>query len=139
MILTAATVLTLAASCQSTVAPVTILKIAQVESGLNTNAAHWNRDGTADYGLMQINERNFPWLGLTRESALDPCRSIEASGRVLASFSRYNSGSPTKSISYALKVQNVSVPVIPTPSKVRVVFEAFSRPVKTTGDLIFQK
>lgn len=118
ILLTAAAVLTLAGSCQSAVAPVTILKIAQHESGLNPEATHRNRDGSTDYGLMQVNERNFPWLGLTRESALDPCQSIAAAAKLLASFSRYNSGSPTRSLDYAVKVQGVQVVEVP-PSATR--------------------
>lgn len=37
-----------------------------------------NTNGTKDYGLMQINQVNFPALGLTPETALDPERSVQA-------------------------------------------------------------
>ena len=94
----------LAASCQHVVAPVTVVGIAQQESGLDPLHIHQNADGSRDYGLMQINERNFGWLGLTKQTALDPCASIAAGAAVLTSFSRYNSGSPTKSLPYALAV-----------------------------------
>lgn len=100
--LTAAAVLTLAASCQSLVAPVTILHDAMIESGLDPAAVHVNVDGTRDLGLMQINERNLVWLGL--RDPFDACQSIRAASDLLASFSRYNTGSPTRGISYARKV-----------------------------------
>lgn len=108
-ILAAATVLALAGSCQNIVAPVTIQKVAYHESGFNTAAMNKNRDGSFDVGLMQINTRNFSWLGLTMASAQDPCTSIAAGAAVLATFSRYNTGSPTRGINYALAVQSVRI------------------------------
>lgn len=52
---------------------------------------------------MQINSANFNWLGL--HDPFDPCQSIAAAGRLLASLSAYNTGSPTKGIAngYATK------------------------------------
>ena len=109
-VLTAAAVFALAGTCQSLVAPMTILKIAQVESALDPQAVHRNRDGSTDFGLMQINSKNFALLGLTSMAdALDPCRSISAAAALLASFSRYNSGSPTRSLAYAASVQAVRI------------------------------
>jgi len=96
--------LALAATCQHAVAPVTIVGIAQHESGLDPAAVHANADGSIDVGLMQINSRNWAWLGLTRKTALDPCRSIAAGAAVLTAFSQYNSGSPTRSLPYAMSV-----------------------------------
>lgn len=49
-----------------------------------------------DVGLMQVNATNWAWLGLTVETALDPCKNVAAGARVLESFSRYNTGSPTR-------------------------------------------
>jgi hypothetical protein len=105
-----AVVLSMAASCQSVVAPATIAGIAQHESGLDPDAVHRNADGSTDFGLMQINSTNFSWLGLTAQSALDPCRSIAAAARLLTSFSRYNTGSPTQGIrnGYALAVADAA-------------------------------
>ena len=102
--LTISAALAMASACQTTVAPVTIVGIAQHESGLDPVAVHQNADGSVDVGLMQINSRNWAWLGLTRETALDPCRSIAAGAAVLTAFSRYNSGSPTRSFPYAISV-----------------------------------
>jgi hypothetical protein len=103
-VLSASAVLALAASCQSIVAPTLILKIAQHESGLDTTIVHMNTDHTRDFGLMQINEKNLAWLGLTERAAFDPCISIAAGAQVLANLSRYNTGSPTKGIAYAAAV-----------------------------------
>jgi hypothetical protein len=102
--LTVATALALATACQSVVAPATIVGIAQQESGLEPSRVHHNRDGSIDVGLMQINSRNWAWLGLDERTALDPCRSIAAGAAVLMHFSQYNSGSPTRSLRYALAV-----------------------------------
>lgn len=107
--LSLAVVLQLAYTCQSAVSPGTIARIAQVESGFNPTAVHQNTDGSRDRGLMQINERNDAWLGL--HDPFDPCQSIHAAGRLLASFSRYNTGSPTKGVAngYATRVQAVRI------------------------------
>jgi type IV secretion system protein VirB1 len=51
---------------------------------------------SVDVGLMQINSTNFGWLGLGPESALDPCINVASGARVLAAFSAYNTGSPTR-------------------------------------------
>jgi type IV secretion system protein VirB1 len=109
--LTAAVVLAMASTCQGVIAPETVFKIAQHESGLDPTRIHVNLDRTLDVGLMQINTRNFDWLGLTMADALDPCRSIAAGAQVLIAYSRYNTGSPTRGIAngYALAVQGVPV------------------------------
>lgn len=71
-------------------APV-MVGIAQHESGLDPKAIHYNHNGTVDVGLAQINSSNFAWLGLTMETAFDPCRNLAAGAAVL--LARYN-GSP---------------------------------------------
>ena len=43
---------------------------------------------------MQINSRNFEWLGLSLQDAFDPCASVRAGATVLTQLSRYNTGSP---------------------------------------------
>jgi soluble lytic murein transglycosylase-like protein len=101
--MTPAQVLALALQCSS-VDPHLVLSIATQESGLQPEIVHVNRNGTRDFGLMQINETNFPLLHLTPASALDPCQSIRAAGDLIAILSRYNSGSPTRSIGYATQV-----------------------------------
>jgi soluble lytic murein transglycosylase-like protein len=48
-----------------------------------------NTNGTRDYGLCQINETNFAWLGLTQATAADPAANTRAAARVLkAAYAR---------------------------------------------------
>ena len=96
-ILDPATILALAVQCSPVkVDPNLILAIARVESGYDpSRISAPNANGTRDYGLMQVNTANFGWLGLTAETALDPCQSIRAGVRVLTSLSAYNTGKPT--------------------------------------------
>jgi len=83
------------------------LAIAQQESGFNPNAINTgNSNGTADYGVFQINSTNLASLGLTPASALDPTQNIAAGVNLLAQLqsrygtdtasilSAYNTGSP---------------------------------------------
>ena len=118
--------------------PTTVAAVIRVESGGNPFAVNINgprvlsqprtaaeaatvaRRGIAqgysvDVGLMQVNSRNFKRLGLTIDTALDPCTNISAGTRILAenyktaianggpgqkalqsALSRYNTGSPTR-------------------------------------------
>lgn len=140
--MTAAAVLTLATSCQSLVAPVTILKIATHESRLDPAATHRNADGSTDWGLMQINDRNFQWLGLTIAAALDPCRSIAAGAAVLAGLSKYNTGSPARGIGYAAAVQAVRIGPAQQSADVSTPRDGpsnnpFAKPARTGRDLVF--
>lgn len=96
--LTLPVVLALAASCQHVVAPATIAGIARHESAFDPRAIHKNTDGSIDAGLMQINSANWSWLGLTAETAFDPCQSIRAAGALLASYSRFNTGNPVAGV-----------------------------------------
>jgi type IV secretion system protein VirB1 len=99
--LTIAAALALAVQCAPGVDPVTLVGIAKHESGLDPTRINVNSNGSRDLGLMQINESNFEWLGLTATTAMDPCRSLAAGALVLKSLSAYNSGSPTKGMHYA--------------------------------------
>jgi type IV secretion system protein VirB1 len=116
-----AAVLSIAAACAPSVDSHMLAGIAQHESGLRPFAIHDNTAGNSifpdnkveaiaaaeslisqghslDLGLMQINTGNLRLLGLTVPAAFDPCRSIAAGASLLASFSRYNTGSPTRGI-----------------------------------------
>jgi hypothetical protein len=75
-------------------APV-MVGIAMHESKLDPWRIHKNENGTFDVGLAQINSSNFGWLGLTMETALDPCRNLAAGAAVL--LARYN-GSPPDAV-----------------------------------------
>ncbi len=98
----------LALSCAPLVDPATLRAVAAVESNFNPLAV---RDNTTreplrpqtfaaaislakqrirlghsvDIGLMQINNKNLPSLGLSVEDAFDGCRSLAAGGRILLS------------------------------------------------------
>jgi type IV secretion system protein VirB1 len=129
-----AAVMALAGSCQSAVDAATIAGIVQHESGREPFALHDNTAArsyfpeakpdayrlaaalitaghSVDVGLSQINTANFAWLGLSLATALDPCANIRASATVLTSYSRYNTGSPTRGIAngYAAAVQAVRI------------------------------
>jgi soluble lytic murein transglycosylase-like protein len=96
--LTPAAALALALQCvPPSVAPI-MVGIAQHESGLDPVAIHRNANGTLDVGLAQVNSANFGWLGLTLQTALDPCRNLAAGARVL--LARYN-GNPLDSVKAA--------------------------------------
>lgn len=149
--LTAAAFLALAATCGPEVAPQTLLSIAKVESDLSPWVVH---DNTAkreysptsaekavelakhlraaghniDSGVMQVNSGNWGWLGVSLEDTFDPCLNIRAAATELTSYSRYNTGSPTRGFAngYIAKIRqaadgakNVEVadaaPVVPLP------------------------
>lgn len=124
MILPLAVVTTLAGACAPQVAPATLAAIAQTESGLDPftigdNTAHRSYHPPAkpeaialaaqlaaeghdlDFGLMQINYRNFGWLGLAADDAFEPCRSLAAGAAVLTALSRYNTGKSSSPVGMA--------------------------------------
>lgn len=72
--------------------------IAMHESGGDTEAVHRNPNGTVDIGIAQVNSSNFGWLGLTMQSAMDPCTNVRAGARVL--LARYN-GTPPDTVKAA--------------------------------------
>jgi len=90
--MTVAAALAIANAClPPSVAPI-MVGIAQHESGLDPNIVHRNANGTIDVGLAQVNSANFGWLGLTPQTALDPCRNLAAGAAVL--FAKYNGDPP---------------------------------------------
>jgi type IV secretion system protein VirB1 len=133
VILPLAVVTTLAVTCAPQVAPATLAAIAQTESGLDPlaigdNTAHRSYHPAAkseavalatqlaadghdlDLGLMQINQRNFGWLGLTADGAFEPCRSLAAGATVLTALSRYNTGSSSSLVGMAYARRVLSQP-----------------------------
>jgi type IV secretion system protein VirB1 len=118
VILPLAVFIRLAVACAPEVAPDTLAAVAQTESqrdalAIGDNSAHRSyRPATKadaidvaqrllaeghdiDVGLMQINQKNFGWVGLTVADAFEPCRSLAAGAAVLTALSRYNTGSPS--------------------------------------------
>ena len=124
--LTIPAALALSLQCAPSVDPHMLVAIGQRESGLDPLTIHDNTTGqvlhgagvgtaasqliaaghSVDLGLMQINSRNLALLGLSVDDALTACRSVEAAARLLALFSRYNTGSPQRGIAngYATRV-----------------------------------
>ena len=125
-----AAVVSLAIACAPGLDPAMLTGIAHHESDFNPTLIQTNVDGSRDVGLMQINERNFGWLGLNAQTAVDPCQSMRAAAQLLQSYSRYNTGSPTagfangyvqRVVSAVADVRNsnrasASTPVSATPS-----------------------
>jgi type IV secretion system protein VirB1 len=125
--LTIQAALALSLQCAPSVDPHMIVAIGQHESGLDPLTIHDNTTGlvlhgagaagaapqliaaghSVDLGLMQVNSMNLGLLGLSVSDAFTACRSVEAAAKLLALFSRYNTGSPQRGISngYAAKVQ----------------------------------
>ncbi len=58
--------------------------IARVESGMNPAATGANKNGTTDYGLMQINSKTLKDLGVSPEEAMEPCINVLLGARVLS-------------------------------------------------------
>lgn len=97
----------LAARCAPDVHPATLAAIVQTESGGNPYAIGVNKGqrlkrqprsavealavahkllaagANIDFGWGQINVKNLAWLGLSVVDVFDPCRNLEAAGRVL--------------------------------------------------------
>ena len=67
--------------------------LAMTESGFETSIiSKPNRDGSRDFGLYQINEKNLAKLGLTNQSVMDPCEASRAAATWFSIFSVYNTG-----------------------------------------------
>jgi type IV secretion system protein VirB1 len=98
-------------ACALMVHPITLNAVVNVESGGGVNAIHVNgiadkdqphaRDAadaaviahrhidagrSVDLGLMQVNSKNLPGLGLSVEQVLEPCTNLHAGGAILAAF-----------------------------------------------------
>jgi type IV secretion system protein VirB1 len=116
--------LALAMKCAPSVDPHVIVAIGQRESALEPLIIHDNTtrqvlhgEGvviaaaqriaaghSVDLGLMQINSGNLGLLGLPLGDAFTACKSMAAAARLLALFSKYNTGSPTRGVGYAIRV-----------------------------------
>lgn len=75
---------------QYAVEPRLLYAIAEVESGLNSQAVNYNKNGSRDLGVMQINSIHLPRLaekGITERRLLEePCVTINVGAEILAEF-----------------------------------------------------
>ena len=94
-----------------------ILKaIAKVESNFNPRAVNWNKNGTYDFGVMQINSSWYYTLGKDWWMTLgDPCSNIKGGAKILSACMKkygysweaigcYNSQTPSKRDRYAFSI-----------------------------------
>jgi soluble lytic murein transglycosylase-like protein len=72
--------------------PLLLKNIAKIESGLNPNAIGLNKNGTKDYGLMQINTIHLKRLhkeyGITEQMIMHPKTNIYAAAELLSKIIR---------------------------------------------------
>jgi type IV secretion system protein VirB1 len=135
-VLTPAAAMALALQCvPPSVAPI-MVAIAEHESGLDPVAIHRNANGTVDVGLTQVNSGNFTWLGLTLQTALDPCRNLAAGARVL--LAKYNGKPPdTAKAAYATavtaRIRDLSTTPSAPPSSPPNPSVVYAKPAKHAG------
>lgn len=96
--------------------PLILRAIAKVESNFNPRAINWNKNGSYDFGVMQINSLWGYTLGKGWWSTLgDPCTNIKAGAMILSAcmdkygytweaIGCYNSRTPDKRDRYAMTV-----------------------------------
>jgi len=96
--------------------PQILIAIAKVESNFNPRAVNWNKNGTYDFGVMQINSSWYYALGKDWWMTLgDPCSNIKGGAKILSGCMKkygysweaigcYNSQTPSKRDKYAMAV-----------------------------------
>ena len=79
-----------AAGREFSISPELLYAIAEQESGLNPRAIGYNRDGSHDIGIMQINSKHLPSLAkrrITEKKLLaNSCLSVKVGAGILADF-----------------------------------------------------
>ena len=107
------------AGSQYNISPQLLWSIAKVESNFQPQVVNWNRNGSYDYGVMQINSAWRSKLGEERWNMLgDPCMNVKVGAWVLAqciarhgynwkAVGCYNAASRYKGDVYARKVHSV--------------------------------
>lgn len=99
--------------------PVALLRaVSRVESGGNVAAVNTNKNGSADYGHMQVNSLWLPTLakfGISKTQLMDACTNTHVGAWIMASnisrmgynwkaIGRYNASSADKANRYSLKI-----------------------------------
>lgn len=103
---------------------------------LDTTAVNRNRNGTVDAGLFQVNESNWGWTHIDRNTARDPCRSAHAA--MMVWFAKYN-GNPPGLIktTYAARTEAAMNAVMPAVVAQPSSPNPFSLPSRTKRDVVF--
>jgi len=101
------------------ISPALLWAIAKRESSLNPSAIHYNKNGSFDVGLMQINSRWYPVLGHERWMMLgDACHNVMTGAWILSlciqrygytwqAVGCYNASSRQKQEAYARNIYSV--------------------------------
>lgn len=85
-------------SLPPTITPDRLRTYAQAESGLDPAAiSRPNRNGSRDYGLMQVSSTNFARFGVDAQTVMEPCTNLRVGAAILADADRaaaciYNTG-----------------------------------------------
>lgn len=106
------------------ITPDRLAAIARVESGFDERAVSPpNRDGSRDYGILQLNSQ---WIGrpgfpATIAEAMEPCHNIAAGATILAAADRasaclYNTGKPNCRNGYPEKIQAAATRLASVPA-----------------------
>jgi lysozyme-related protein Hpa2 len=110
-----------AAAAYDHVNPLVLRAIAWQESHGNADAMHVNRNGSVDYGMMQINSIHLPDLARYRISVSDlmnPCSSVFIAawylhrmvvkyGNTWTAVGAYHSETPVERNRYALSIREI--------------------------------
>lgn len=104
--------LALVASCGLSlppgVTPDLLSAYAEVETNRTDAIGAQNRNGTRDYGLMQINPIHFRRFGVDERTVREPCTNLGVAARIirenLTAACLYNTGRPDCANGYDLKV-----------------------------------
>ncbi len=103
------------------ISPDLLWSIAKYESNLNPSAINFNKDGSYDFGLMQINSSWKMVLGEENwKSITDPCYNVMVGAWVLSNCIKeygytwdavgcYNSRSKTRQLKYASKIYSILI------------------------------
>ena len=96
--------------------PGLLRSIARVESGLDSKAMNFNKNGSADFGLMQINSAWIDTLRLDKNELLsDPCYNVMTGAKILKgcidrwgytwqAVGCYNAITESKRVGYSWKI-----------------------------------
>lgn len=100
------------------VSPLVLWAITKAESDFNSGAVNYNKNGSIDVGLMQINSIHAKQLGKTWDLLFDPCTNVMTGAWVLRqcvdqygntweAIGCYNSRTPSIRNAYAARIAMV--------------------------------